>query len=201
MTTTTYPLHSGDHLTRDEFERRYWQMETGKAELIDGIVFTDPRTSAAHGDVNALVNGWLGIWTIAAGRELLRSSCRPTVRIDDRNEPQPDACLHHVDHPTEDGFLSGTPPFIAEVAYSSASLEHHSKKRLYERTGCREYLVVTLEPFDVHWFVNENGAFQRLLPENGILRSRVFPGLELDVDALQKLDGRRLLVNIRSSTT
>ena len=35
------PLQQGDHLTRDEFERRYEAMpHLKKAELIEGIVYT-----------------------------------------------------------------------------------------------------------------------------------------------------------------
>jgi hypothetical protein len=34
------PLETGDHLTRDEFERRYQAMpDVKKAELIEGVVY------------------------------------------------------------------------------------------------------------------------------------------------------------------
>src|SRR5579864_6622345 len=39
-TPAVYPLEPGDHLTRDEFERRYQAMpELKKAELIEGVVY------------------------------------------------------------------------------------------------------------------------------------------------------------------
>jgi len=46
------PLRSGDHLTRDEFERRYEAMpEVNKAELIEGVVYMPSPVSAEdHGE-------------------------------------------------------------------------------------------------------------------------------------------------------
>jgi hypothetical protein len=46
------PLRNGDHLTRDEFERRYDAMpDLKKAELIDGVVFVpSPVSLDNHGE-------------------------------------------------------------------------------------------------------------------------------------------------------
>src|SRR4051812_5111523 len=55
------PLENGDHLTRDEFERRYEAMPwIKKAELIEGMVYvSSPVLHRTHGKPHALVNGWL----------------------------------------------------------------------------------------------------------------------------------------------
>ena len=38
------PLEQGDHLSRDEFERRYFAMpDVNKAELIEGVVRAAPE--------------------------------------------------------------------------------------------------------------------------------------------------------------
>ena len=194
--TTTEELHSGDHLTRDEFERRYAAMHDRKAELIEGVVYVASPVSTAHGDLHALVMLWLG--TYAAHVAGFRASDNSSVRIDDLNEPQPDASLRRTDHPVDGIYVAGTPPFVVEVAYTSAAIDLHKKRELYQRTGCHEYVVVTLAPFGVHWFANaREGIFTRLAPENGTIRSRAFPGLWLDVEALGRLDGAAVLATLQ----
>ena len=60
-----------------------------------------------------------------------------------------------------------------------------AKKEDYERAGVLEYLVVELEPDEVHWFVRRGGRFEELRPgRTASLRSEVFPGLWLDPRAL-----------------
>ena len=45
------PLRNGDHLTRDEFERRYQAMPgVNKAELVEGVVhMPSPVSAEEHG--------------------------------------------------------------------------------------------------------------------------------------------------------
>jgi hypothetical protein len=55
----------------------------------------------------------------------------------------------------------------------------------YEQAGVREYLVVELDPNRIHWFVRRGQHFQKLRPgPDGIYRSKVFPGLWLDAQAI-----------------
>jgi Uma2 family endonuclease len=115
----------------------------------------------------------------------------PTVRLDADNEPQPDACLRIEETAggqsriTEDDYLEGAPELIVEIAASSASYDLHDKLQVYRRNGVQEYLVwrVLDQAFD--WFVLQDGSYVSLpIAADGILRSRVFPGLWLAVDAL-----------------
>ena len=81
-----------------------------------------------------------------------------------------------------------------EVAATSANYDMHDKKHIYARSGVAEYLVVLTFDREVHWFVLRQGEFERLAPsEDGILRSEVFPGLWLDVEALWRHDLAALL--------
>jgi hypothetical protein len=59
-----FPLENGDHLTRDEFERRYEAMPNlKKAELIDGVVYMpSPVRAEGHGKEHAAVMGWFGFY-------------------------------------------------------------------------------------------------------------------------------------------
>ena len=57
-----FPLEAGDHLTREEFERRYHAMpRLKKAELIEGIVYmpSPANSDGSHGEQHYALIGWL----------------------------------------------------------------------------------------------------------------------------------------------
>ena len=84
---------------------------------------------------------------------------------------------------TADDYLEGPPELIIEIAASSASYDMHSKRRVYRRNGVQEYLVLLTLEEEVVWFFLEDGEYYRLVPDDqGILRSRVFPGLWLHLE-------------------
>jgi hypothetical protein len=58
------PLENGDHLTRDEFERRYHAMpQLQKAELIEGVVYMpSPLRFTQQGEPHAQMMTWLGVY-------------------------------------------------------------------------------------------------------------------------------------------
>ncbi len=180
------PLENGDRLTRSEFERRYLAMsEHRKAELIEGRVFmASPVRARKHGAPHAAVMTWLGAyWQATPGVELLAT---PTVRLDADNEPQPDACLRLEDWAggqsriSEDDYLEGAPELIVEIAASSVSYDLHDKMQVYRRNGVQEYLVWRVLDNALDGFVLEEGTYVRLpVAGDGMLRSRVFPGLWL----------------------
>ncbi len=193
------PLQNGDRLRSQEFLRRYEAMpEIKKAELIEGVVYMGSPVSAEHGEPDCLINTWLG--TYAANTPGVRGFCNTTVILDADNTPQPDACL--CLKPGRGGrtrisakkYLMGAPELIVEVAASSASIDLNDKMDAYARNGVGEYLVWrTLERrFD--WFVLENENYVALrLHSRGVLRSRIFPGLVLDVNALLAMDASKVL--------
>jgi len=177
------PLESGDRLSRPEFERRYTTAQVKKAELIEGIVYVaSPLRHVQHGRPHSRIMTWLGFYQAQTpGVDL---SDAPTVRLDLDNEPQPDAVLFKTTGPIQidaDGYLTGAPELIVEIAASSAALDLGSKKLVYRRNGVREYIVWQSYENQLIWFVLEAGDYQEILPEQGILRSRVFPGLWLAV--------------------
>jgi Uma2 family endonuclease len=184
------PLESGDHLTREEFELRYNAMpHLKKAELIEGRVYMPSAFRISHGRSHAEIITWLGMyWVVTPGVDLIDNG---TVRMDEENEPQPDALLRiasktiGTSQESEDDYLEGAPELIVEVAASSASYDLHEKLETYRRNGVQEYLVWQIYENRLNWFVLENDKYVVLQPDaEGILRSRVFPGLQLAVDAL-----------------
>jgi Uma2 family endonuclease len=185
------PLESGDRLTRHEFERRYTAMpQVKKAELIEGVVYlASPLRFKSHGKPHGNIIGWL--WTYKVATPGVELADNATVRLDLDNEVQPDVVLL-IDEKlggqtriTEDDYIEGAPELIAEVAASSAANDLHDKKQVYRRNGVKEYIVWQVFEQKINWFVLENGEYVLLNPDaNGVIKSRVFPGLWLNIAAL-----------------
>jgi Putative restriction endonuclease len=77
---------------------------------------------------------------------------------------------------------------VAEIAASTATIDLRDKKRVYRRSMVKEYLVWQVIDRRIDWFSLQEEEYISLLPDaEGIIRSRVFPGLWLAVSAL--LDG------------
>ena len=188
-------LCPGDRLTRDEFERRYSAMpDLKKAELIEGVVYMMPRIPLVqHGHPVMVLSGWLTFYQEVTPRVEAGNNC--TVRLDLDNEPQPDILVRlpedaggssRVD---ADDFVAGPPELVVEVTASSTSYDLHQKLHVYRRNGVQEYLVHRFDDGEIDWFVLEHGTYVRQQPDaEGILKSRVFPGLWLDVAALLRDD-------------
>jgi hypothetical protein len=85
--------------------------------------------------------------------------------------------------------VEGVPELIGEVAASSVSFDLHLKKDTYAQTGAREYIVWRVYEQALDWFVRRGRQFVPLKPDaEGVYRSKVFPGLWLDVAALIRQD-------------
>ncbi|HVW37715.1 MAG TPA: hypothetical protein VHB99_10440 [Pirellulales bacterium] len=70
----------------------------------------------------------------------------------------------------------------------------HVKYELYQAAKVPEYLAVLLYEREIRWHVLEGGAYRLLPPDaGGLWRSRIFPGLWLDGQALLAGDVARVL--------
>ena len=198
------PLENGDHLTRDEFERRYSAMPyVKKAELIEGVVhMPSPVRVRKHGKPHSNIITWLGTYEAATPGVMVCDNT--TVRLDLDNEPQPDALLRietecgGQSHISEDDYIEGAPELIVEVAASSASYDLHDKLKVYRRNGVQEYIVWQIAEQKVSWFSLQAGDYITLAPDDtGVIRSRIFPGLNLHLTALLKGDLAGVLVEVQ----
>jgi Uma2 family endonuclease len=161
---STPPLEPGDHLSRDEFERRYEMMPgVKKAELIEGIVYMpSPVRMNLHGVPHSRLIGWLLLYETSTPG--IRSSDNTSVRLDKKNEVQPDAFMIILPECggqariSDDDYLEGAPELVAEIAGSSVSFDLHTKLRVYQRNA------------------------------EGYIESETFPGLRLDPAAMTRLD-------------
>ena len=183
------PLENGDQLTPLEFERRYEVMpNVKKAELIEGVVYMPAALRfRQHGKPHAHIMGWLAQYEAATlGVELADNA---TVRLDKKNTPQPDALLRIMKGGqsmiSEDDYVEGAPELMVEIAASTASIDLHSKLKAYQRNQVQEYLVWRVYDSAIDWFRLKNGQYINLQPnQEGIIKSEVYPGLWLDVQAL-----------------
>jgi Uma2 family endonuclease len=188
------PLESGDRLTRTEFERRYEATpENFKAELIEGVVYVASPVRVFHGNPHFNLITWLGVYSTATPG--VSGSDNATTRLDMDNEPQPDVLLRvevgGTSTISQDGYIEGAPELVAEIATSSAAIDLGAKRNAYRRNGVQEYLVWQTFENRLSWFRLQAEEFVLVEPDaEGIIRSRVFPGLWLPVAAL--LEGRMI---------
>lgn len=201
------PLENGDRLTRAEFERRYKAMpHVKKAELIEGEVFMgSPVSWESHGEQQSELITWLGVYKAHTPGTAVGDNA--TVRLDPKNEPQPDAAL--IVRPEYGGqvrksgkYVAGAPELVAEVAGSSAGIDLNRKFEVYRRNKVQEYVVWRTYDVALDWFVLREGEFVRLEadPADGLLKSTVFPGLWLDAAALVHRDLAKVLAALARGT-
>ena len=193
----TPPLRQGEHLTPDEFLRRWDAMpDVRLAELIDGIVHMPSPLSVIHAELEPRLSGWLWAYCLFTHGCALRGNV--TTRMSHDSVPQPDLSLTI---PAELGgqsrlegeYPSGAPELIIEVSHSTFARDSGVKKRLYARSGVREYLIVRPGKRQILWQELVNGKFQLIAPDSdGLYRSRVFPALWLDAEALWNNDLKAL---------
>lgn len=191
------PLAAGDHLTRDEFLRRWRaQPDIKRAELIGGRVYMPSPVSGEHGIMDRWVSTWLGVYE-AATPGVSGANNATSLILED--VPQPDLSLlilpeYGGTSRVEGLYFQGAVEFLAEVSASSASNDLHDKYDLYQSAGVQEYLVVLLFEEEIRWHELVDGCYHVLPPDaDGLWRSRVFPGLWLDGKALLAGDLRRVL--------
>lgn len=196
------PLQAGDRLTREEFERR-WELhpEIKKAELIDGLVFTDVSVSPRHGEPHSALMVWLGSYW--ATRRQLQMLDNTTVRMPHEDDLQPDVLLRRREGGTstlvEDEAIEAPPEFVGEIAASSASYDMHLKKEAYRRGVVQEYLVWQVYEQRIDWWSLEDGEYAPLEPDAaGVIESNIFPGLRLNAIALLEGDLPAVLAALTS---
>jgi Uma2 family endonuclease len=200
---TLPPLENGDHMDQKTFHERYEAMpEDVRAELIGGIVFMASPQKLPHGRTNKNVGRWLDLYEDAT--EGTESVAAVTNLLGPHSELEPDDCLRILPEyggqtqEDDDGYLIGAPELVVETAATTESRDLHHKKADYEKAGVIEYVVVALRSREVFWFVRRRGKYQRIARDaDGIHRSKIFPGLWLDPDALLRRDRRRLLAVLR----
>jgi hypothetical protein len=215
---TIPPLRDGDRMTRDEFWRRYEASpDVTRAELIKGVVHiisrcspkgkgpaVPPVSNEGHGDPHFDIIQWLGAYSRRTPG--VRGSAPSTVFAPSEDAmPEPDALLRILPEcggqttTDEEGYLYGAPELAVEVSNTTALIDLGPKLEVYQTEGIREYLVWRSRDRAVDWFrLNRSSRYVPLPPDaDGVIRSRVFPGLWLDVNALLANDLDKVLAVVQ----
>ncbi len=184
-------------MAREEFHSRYARTaDPFRAELISGTVYVSSPSRALH----AL--GFTPLLTLCGLYESstpgVDAGAEATIQLGPDSEPQPDIFVRirpdagGQSGTSADGYITGAPELLIEIAHSSRSIDLHAKHDDYQRSGVREYLVVCVEERKIRWF--DLAANQPIEPAaDGILRVRAFPGLWIDEAALFARDFARLI--------
>jgi Uma2 family endonuclease len=178
------PLRDGDRLSSEEFMRRWEAMpDLKQAELIDGIVHMASPVQDMHGVFHFRMSLWLGYYLAATpGCE---ASTQATWLMSPANVPQPDLALRILPEfggqsSLERGYAAGAPELIIEISVTTAAKDAGAKLRLYERAGVREYLIVQPGKRRLTWKHLAEDKYREIeAGPDGLLKSRVFPGLWL----------------------
>src|SRR5207247_10457728 len=149
----------------------------------------------------SLVQTWLGNYSLATAG--VKAAINSTTRLGPDDVPQPDGLLRIVPECggqarlDAKGYLQGPPELAIEIAASSASLDVREKLASYRRAGVREYIVWRTEDHAIDWWVLEEDEYRPLpAAADGTLRSRILPGLWLDVRALLAGDGPTVMAKL-----
>lgn len=186
-------LHNGDKLKQEQFHRLYEQMPTDyRAELIGGLVFEPSPLGYPHGNHHAHLACLVDTYaTYTPGTGVADNA---TVILSAEDEVQPDLVLRIEKRGSSlinnKNYIQGAPELVAEVAHSSCAIDLHLKKKRYALAGVEEYIILCLEPMQLHW-INLRSGDELKCDDFGICRSVVFPGLWIHARAL--LDGNRVL--------
>jgi len=206
-------LVEGDRLTLDEFWRRYEaDTEVLRAELIDGVVYVNSRrvivdgkemivppiSAEGHGRPQNRISTWLGFYS--AYTPGVVASSPYSVRISNRNAPEPDALLEILpefnDRFVEAGnsSLDNLPGLVVEIANTSVKRDLGPKFEAYQVEGISEYIVWQTESEIIDWFVLKQKKYVPLKANaQGILQSKTFPGLWLDIAAIRDSNMARVI--------
>jgi Uma2 family endonuclease len=191
------PLVNGERMNQPEFHRRYrTRPERERWELIGGVVYMASPLGQAHGSYHPELTGPLWLYKNATpGVELLDNV---TAILGEESETQPDLELRILpayggqSRDTEDQYVGGAPELVVEIAHSTRAIALGAKRDDYEGAGVVEYLVLSVEEQQLHWFDFRTDKLIRPTRQ-GVYRSRVFPGLWIDGRALVARDSKRLI--------
>lgn len=197
------PFQDGDVLDQPTFHSLYETTPSGfRAELIEGIVHMASPVQLRHGGPSGKVSQWLGAYADEVEGTFAYNEI--TAILGPSDEPQPDHSLLVLPEAggqtreNHGGYLLGAPELAVEIANTTTLIDLHAKKAMYERYGAREYIVVEAKRKTVHWFTRRGEKFVPLLPDiDGILVSKVFPGLWLAPAALFDRSAKRLLATLQ----
>jgi Uma2 family endonuclease len=158
-------------------------------ELIGGEIYELPAPSLFHqfgsGALFSLLRDFVMIRHLG-----LVFSAPLDVRFDPRNTVQPDIVFlsrerRHLMRKGNFKLIEGAPDLLIEVlSPSNRGYDFIKKAALYATFGVREYWIVDTDEETIQVQVLRDGLFVPLVSEDGIVRSEVLPGFEVNPKGL-----------------
>ncbi|MFT3878951.1 MAG: Uma2 family endonuclease [Gemmatales bacterium] len=198
-------LYDGQRLDRETFHRLYEASpELKRVQLIEGIVhMPSPMRFVQHANPQTCINGWL--FCYSSQTPGVRNGGSATLKIDTENEFEPDGMLFYDQGQlviADDGYLEGVPELVVEVSASTISVDSKEKFRVYEKQGVKEYLLWNTQADTITWFARNKNKFVAMKPNRaGIIQSKTFPGLWLDVAAMLEGDLTQVMKTLNEGLT
>jgi len=175
------PLTYDDLAGLPDDDRRY--------ELIGGEIYELPSPTYFHQLVSLILIRLLSDWILP--RKLGTIVAAPLdVRFDPRNTVQPDIIFLSRErfHLLRHGglkLIDGAPDLLIEIlSPSNRGYDYIKKAALYATFGVREYWIVDPRAETIFVQVLRDNLFVPLVFEDGIVRSEVLPGLEINPKGL-----------------
>jgi len=173
------PLGLEDFLSLPDGPERY--------EILDGELIVTPVPVPQHEDVLQAIN--FAFESVVRVQRLGKVYTAPVgVRLTPHDIVQPDIVVvlgNERRSIVRGGVIAGVPDVVVEVL--SPSTRRHDlvrKMALYLRAGVREYWIADPEERTIAVYALVDGRYVALPNEQGIARSRVVAGVEVDVAAL-----------------
>lgn len=157
--------------------------EDDRIELLEGELVEKAAIGSSH---FACVNALNRLLMRSVGDEYVVSVQNP-VRLDERNEPEPDLAVLLARDYRESLPGPGDVLFLIEVADTTLSYDRDVKLPLYARSGVPEVWIVDLEGELVERHTGPSGGIYRHLERarrDETLASAALPELALDVNSV-----------------
>ncbi|NTU43468.1 MAG: Uma2 family endonuclease, partial [Nitrospirales bacterium] len=128
-------------------------------EIIDGVAYNmSPAPGVKHQKITGLIYRKLADGIEGRGCSLFIA---PTdVVLDDLNVVQPDVFVVCDKTKITEKNIQGAPDLIVEVISPSTGVkDRREKKRLYERGGVKDYILISSGDEFVEWFTLKDGKY------------------------------------------
>jgi len=168
------------HMTEQEFE--LWCDEDTRAEYVDGMVVLHSPASQSRERINVFLITLLQLYvdhhrlgTVFGSNFQLR--LRPGLRR------IPDLAFVSKDRRdiVQETHIEGAPDLVMEVASPDSLVRDWREKYFeYEKAGIREYWIIDPQAKRIDLYhLTEQGGYEVVVPEEGVLYSQVIPGFWL----------------------
>ncbi len=152
-------------------------------EWVDGKVIIKPSETSRHQDLVVFLLASLSVWV--EERDLGWKLSRFQIKLaPDLPGREPDFFFVRHTNPAKlhTYYLEGPADLIVEIAsFESRTRDRGEKFYEYEQAGVKEYWLIDPEREQAEFYLlNERGVYQAAPLSEGVFRSEVLAGLELD---------------------